>query len=230
MDPLSLGIMGGSIALPLLFKAISEYRKYQQPMITPQGQAPSPTPTAANVLGSSVGFSPTATPTSTVVQKVIPTPSGEVTQNNAVDYTEIERKIKQGLVDYGGEDLPAIKQIPVMMNAIKSHDLFRNNPYLLPQQAILETSGGRNITRPNNLINYGIRSPQINKLFSEVGVDEALRRSAKEMGETGSVYKRFRTGAELSDTELDDYAKQFEPANPEYPRNLKEGIKYFKSK
>jgi len=179
---------------------------------------------------SSVSFNPTPTPTTTQVQNIVPTTSNEVVEpNNAIDYDEIERKIRTGLIKYGGEDLPAIKQIPIMMEAIKKHDLFRNNPYLIPQQAILETSGGKNISYPNNLINYGIRSEDINKLFEQVGIDEALQRSAKEMGETGQVYKRFRTGKPLTEQELEEYAKQYEPTNPQYYHNLKEGLKYFES-
>lgn len=229
MNPVALAFLATTVP-SALFSAIAKYRNIKQAQQQQTPPTPTATPTPQNVLGTSVGFAPTTTPTTAPQQNVVPTPSGEVVENNGVDYAEIERKIRKGLVDYGGESLPALQQVPSMMEAIKKYPLFRANPYLLPQQTILETSGGRNVTYPNNYINYGIRSKAINDLFKEVGPAEALSRSAKEMGETGTVYKRFRTGNELSDTELDDYAKQYEPTNPEYPRNLREGIKYFKSK
>ena len=170
----------------------------------------------------------------TPTQAPTPTPSVQGYQapqnSDYVNYDDIENNIRQGLTNYGGSDLPFLNYMPTVMDATKKYDLFRNNPYLIPQLAILETSGGKNVTRPNNLINYGVGSPEISKLFAEVGMEDALRRSLKEMGETGNVYSRFRKDRPLTDDELLDFARTYEPANPDYPQNLLAGYKQFGQK
>lgn len=140
---------------------------------------------------------------------------------------DIEKRIRERLISYGGEDLPALQYLPEFVEATQNYDLFKHNPYLLPQISILETSGGRNVTRPNNLINYGVRSPEIMALFERVGMQEALKRSIKEMGETGSAYARFRTGRPLTDEELMDFARTYEPMNESYYENLRSGMSTF---
>lgn len=139
-------------------------------------------------------------------------------------------KIKEAINFYGGENAPLHKYENVISEAVEKYDLFRNNPYLIPVISHLETSSGRNITRPNNLINYGIRSEKINELFKKVGVEEALRRSLKEMAETGTVYKKFNTGKPLTDEEIIEFAKIYEPENDSYPENLLNGIRSIESK
>ena len=144
---------------------------------------------------------------------------------------EVERApatpdVSQAINVFGGEDAPLHKYSHVIEEAIGKYPLFKNNPYLIPVVSHLETSSGRNITRPNNLINYGIRSEKINELFGKVGIEDALRRSLKEIGSTGTVYKKFDTGKPLTDEEILEFAKTYEPANPDYPENLLNGIRH----
>lgn len=139
---------------------------------------------------------------------------------------ELEQKIRAGFVGQVGE-VPALQYIPEFVQAAQQYPIFQQNPYLMPQVAILETTGGKHITRPNNLINYGIRDPKINEIFKQVGIREALQRSLKEIGETGNTYARFRTGKPLSESELQDFARTYEPMNDSYYDNLVKGIQFF---
>jgi len=154
-------------------------------------------------------------------------PPTDLPTQNGFDPATVEQKIRKGLASYGGTDSVAYQQIPQFMKAINDIQFYKDNPFLAPQQSILETSAGKYITHKNNLLNYGIKSPQIEKLFSNVGLSDALMRSMKEIGQTGDTYKRFRTGKPLTASELTDYAKTYEPQNPDYPRALIEGLKYF---
>lgn len=128
---------------------------------------------------------------------------------------------------YGGKDAPLHKYAPQMAEATQ-YDFWKNNPELLALLPHLETSSGRNITRPNNLINYGIRDPKINELFERVGVEDALRRSLKEIGETGNTYSGFRTGQPLTDEELLAFASVYEPMNEDYGPNLVDGRQHIR--
>lgn len=128
---------------------------------------------------------------------------------------------------YGGKDAPLHKYIPQLSEATQ-YDFWKNNPELLALIPHLETSSGRNITRPNNLINYGIRDPKINELFERVGIEEALSRSLKEIGETGRTYAGFRTGQPLTDEELLAFANIYEPMNEDYGPNLVNGRQHIR--
>lgn len=125
---------------------------------------------------------------------------------------------------YGGKDAPLHKYVPQMQEATQ-YDFWNNNPELLALLPHLETSSGRNITRPNNLINYGIRDPKINDLFERVGIEDAFRRSLKEIGDTGNTYSSFRTGSPLTDEQLLEFASVYEPMNSSYGPNLVDGRK-----
>ena len=138
--------------------------------------------------------------------------------------------VKKAINVFGGKGAPLHKYEHVIENAIDKYDLFKNNPYLIPVIAHLETSSGRNITRPNNLINYGIRIKKINELFERVGIEDALRRSLKEIGSTGSTYKKFRTGKPLTDEEILEFGSKYEPENLDYPKNLLNGIREIEKK
>lgn len=174
-----------------------------------------PTPNSMHVYPRVNRSKPTVTPTSTpqAIPTVVP---------------DLERRIRAGFTgQLKTQNVPALQYTHVFTEAAQKYPMFRANPYLMPQVAILETTGGKYITRPNNLINYGIKDPKINNLFSQVGIEEALRRSLKEIGETGNTYKRFRTGKKLSPAELQDFARTYEPENPSYYDNLLKGIEYF---
>ncbi len=152
-----------------------------------------------------------------------------VDQYTQPDFNSIESNLKSGYTKYGGKNLPALDYVPVMMDAIKNIQFWKDNPYLAAQLSILETSGGKFVTKPNNLINYGIRDPKINALFQNVGMEDALRRSMLEIGQTGNTYSKFRTGKPLTEAELIDFAETYEPQNGDYPRSLIEGLKQFQN-
>jgi hypothetical protein len=169
-------------------------------------------PTPSSYAGSTT--TPLATPTA------MPTP----TPMQPPDYN-----LTHAINTYGGRDAPLHRYSNVLEEATEKYPLFRNNPYLIPVIAHLETSSGRNITRPNNLINYGIRDPKINELFGRVGIEEAFRRSLREIGQTGSVYRRFDTNRPLTDEQIMEFGKTYEPMNEEYATNLLRGIRYIES-
>ena len=155
-----------------------------------------------------------------------PTPSPQPTPQ--FDPVELARKINSGYNEYSqGIPVPALDAVSVMVDAAKNIDFWKHNPYLAPGLSIAETSAGRNMTYENNLINYGIRNPKINAIFKEVGLQEALKRSMLEIGSTGNVYKRFRTGKPLTDAELQDFAKTYEPTNDNYYNIIKSQMDTF---
>lgn len=119
------------------------------------------------------------------------------------------------------------KYIPEFVDAALNYQFFKDNPDILPTIFIQETSAGRNITRPNNPINYGVSSPTISAQFAASDPITNLRNAIKEIAETGNVYKEFRTGKPMTDSELTKFAKKYEPANGNYPQYLKEGRKIF---
>jgi hypothetical protein len=142
-----------------------------------------------------------------------------------MELAEIERKMRAGLNRY-----PKMEQyIPTMMEAVNNYPMFRANPFLIPQQAILETSGGANITRPNNLINWGIRDPEANARFSQMTIEDVLKAAMDRLGKTTSIpaYKALHHGRKATPEELKMYANTYEPANLSYYDNLAKGIEYF---
>lgn len=139
----------------------------------------------------------------------------------------IEEKIRKGLINYVGEDAPVLEFVPQMVEATKKYDIFKNNPFLLPTISILETSGGRNITRPNNLLNWGINYPGNNLLFSLMSQQDVLGRAISGLGERSSYYEPFRTGESMSEEDVSRFARTYEPANLSYGSNLWEGMKFF---
>jgi len=164
-----------------------------------------------------------------------PTPSPQFAQPtptpqpafDSTNHTEIERKMRQGLREYsqkatGGKELPVERYIPKFMEAVKKYDFFKKNPFLLPQIAILETSGGKYITRPNNLLNWGINYPGNNQLFAQMNMDEVLDRAISGIGERSPYYNEIR-----KTNDLQKFAETYEPSNKDYYRSLKSGMDYF---
>lgn len=166
---------------------------------------------------------PTATPTITELLEK----QDQVEQQVLGSTSNIEDRIRQGLINYGGEDLPALEYVPQFAEAAERYPLFANNPYLLPQISVLETSGGRNITRPNNLLNWGINYPGNNEIFAEKSIPWVLERAISGLGERSSYYEPFRTGEPLTREEIEQFAKTYEPKNPQYGHNLWEGMRIF---
>ena len=129
---------------------------------------------------------------------------------------------------YGGEDAPIKKYIPQFNQAIQQHDFWKNNPELLALIPYLETSSGRNITRPNNLTNWGINYPGNNAVFSKMTEAQVLDRFITGLGSRSKIYKKWRTGKPLTDQELLEFGSKYEPNNPSYGPNLVQGRKFIR--
>jgi hypothetical protein len=147
----------------------------------------------------------------------------------------VERKIRSGFQEYGGGDeLPIEEYIPMFLQAAQDYDIFRQNPYLLPQVSILESSGGRNVTRENNPLNWGARlqaagdyNPEsveqsIMDAITAIAGDTADRPEGTARGRTASYYEPFRESGDI-----EDFANIYEPANESYYDNLLRGIEFF---
>lgn len=172
---------------------------------------PTPSP------NSTYNSAPTNTPTSSPVQTPMPTP---------MPINDISEKIRKGLVDYGGENLPALDYIPLFEQAAQQYPVFAHNPYLLPQISILESSGGRNITRPNNPLNWGARM-QAQGLFNPISYEESINKAVSGIGERMGAYEPFRVDRPLTEEEIYQFANIYEPANQSYGPNLFAGIQRF---
>ena len=158
--------------------------------------------------------------------KVQPQPASE--QYASPQPQDVEEQMRKVLTDYGGEDLPAMDYIPLFMEAMKMYPMFAQNPYLLPQMSILESSGGQNVTRPNNPLNWGARV-QAEGGFSPESFEESIMKAITGMGERFDYYEPFRQDRPLTDEEIMAFAQVYEPANAGYGGNLLEGIKHFQN-
>lgn len=141
--------------------------------------------------------------------------------------------IKKRLDDYqaktGNEGTGVYEKfIPEFVDAALKYQLFKDNPDLLPTIFIQETSAGRNITRANNAINYGVADPKIQAKFAARDIITNLRASIEEIAQSGTAYSQFRTGKPLTDEELMAFARKYEPANADYPKYLLEGRQVYK--
>jgi len=157
----------------------------------------------------------------------------------------VEEKIRRGLRAYsdkyaGGKQLPIEEYIPLFVKATEKYPIFKQNPYLLPQISILESSAGLNVTRPNNPLNWGARV-QKQGLYSpkswEQSINDAITAIAGDIGarppsqpiryRQTTYYEPFRNTGDIN-----LFAKAYEPRGDEgrsYARDLIEGIKVFEN-
>lgn len=179
-------------------------------------QQPNPRPSPATMLV--MGQSATSTPWGK---------TGEPDPNLVNNITAGYEKYKQSQNFQG--TLPAQNLAPIFAEFAQRYPLYQQNPYLMPAVAIYETSGGLNVTRPNNLINYGVRLPVVQRIFSQpsMTMEEALRRSLYEMAKPGSPYAKYATGRPMTREELIRFAQQYEPNNGAYFGNLSGGLQEF---
>jgi hypothetical protein len=159
------------------------------------------------------------------VQQAIP----QVSQVQAQEPIASLDKIAKAIQVYGGQDAPLLAYTQQIANASTKYDLYKNNPYLIPVISHLETSSGRNVTRPNNLTNWGINYPGNNERFANMTQEQVLDRAISGMAERSPYYQQFRTGKPLTDEEIMALGKIYEPANNDYPTNLLNGIRYIES-
>ena len=170
--------------------------------------------------------SPVSTPVPQEIQKIIP-PTKTVENNyQKQNFPELESKISKAISIYGGENAPILKYSSQIAQATEKYQFLKDNPYLVPLIAHLETSSGRNITRPNNLLNWGINFPGNNEIFATMTPEQVLDKALSGLGERDSNYSKFRTGKPLTDEELLEFAKKYEPANDSYGPNLVNGRKF----
>lgn len=166
---------------------------------------------------------PVSTPSSTPAPTVAPFPVSTNKGGGFPDPQEIARKIRAGYAEYSkGVPLPALDHVDQFVQATQQYPFFAKNPYLLPQIAILETSGGRNITRPNNLLNWGINVPGNNEAFSKMTPAEVVARAISGLGQRSPYYNEIR-----QTNDLQKFAKIYEPTNDSYYNALTEGFKLF---
>lgn len=150
---------------------------------------------------------------------------GDDTQlDNSNSSENLGQKILKGLRAQLGKKTPIEDYIPQFVDAANKYPFFKQNPYLLPQLSILETSGGQNVTRPNNFLNWGINYPGNNDAFSKMKPEDVLDRAISGLGERDPNYTNIRQTNDLM-----QFAKTYEPANPDYYNNLVKGMQVFQS-
>lgn len=158
-------------------------------------------------------------------KKPVPTPTPKM--------SEIERKMRAGLESYakthGYGRLPIMKHVPQFVEATK-YPIFRENPFLLPQMSILESSGGLNVTRANNPLNWAARI-QKQGLYSPKSWEESINDAITAIAGARPPGPRFRQTLYYEPFRrtgnLKTFSDIYEPANPDYYQSLIEGIKLF---
>lgn len=136
--------------------------------------------------------------------------------------------LKSMIAIYGGADAP-LNQYADQLAGATRYQFWKDNPELLALIPHLETSSGRNVTRPNNLTNWGINYPGNNAIFETMTKQQVLDRFISGLGERDKNYTSFRTGSPLTDEQLLEFAKKYEPANGSYGPNLIEGRKHLRT-
>lgn len=164
---------------------------------------------------------PTPTPTPLPTPMPTPMPTPTPTPDNLAEMTRM-------LSIYGGNDAPIHQYAAQLNKARQTYDFWNDNPELLALLPHLETSSGRNITRPNNLTNWGINYPGNNEIFAQMTPEEVLDRFITGVAERSPYYADFRTGEPLTDEELLRFASIYEPANQGYGQNLVEGRRHIR--
>jgi len=215
------GVMSGYVkpAFEKVREAITP-KPYEKTIYAEQGPSPTqaPMPTATPT--------PTAMPSPTMMPQATPSYAPSA---NDYDLAEIERKIIAALTEYGGQDLPLLNFVPQMLEAAQRYPIFQQNPYLLPEVGILESSGGRNVTRPNSPFNWGINYPGNLEAYEQMTPEEILERMITGLGERMPAYEQFRTNQPLTDEEIRAFSNTYvgEPGAYDNGRSLSEGMKWF---
>lgn len=182
-------------------------------------------PETAPIIDPPVASAPPAASFDSVVNTASP-------GSGSFNRDEIANRIRQGFTGQVGK-VPALDYVDNFVNAAQNYPMFRENPYLLPQIAIMETTGGKYISpnHANNILSYGVGNPNIEKIFAGTDIGDVIDRTAREIGQTGSVYAKYRTGKPLTDQELADFITTYAPPHENntaaYIDGLLKGIKYF---
>ena len=168
-----------------------------------------------------------------VIEKDQPAP--EVKEEVTKEDADIEKNIRKGLKQYSkGGDLPIEEQIPLFVEIAKKYPIFQKYPYLLPQISILESSGGQNITRENNPLNWaariqkqGLYQPQSwEQSIMDAATAIAGDRPAGPRQRQQTYYDKFRKTGDIA-----DFANAWEPRGDKgrsYAHDLIMGMEQFK--
>lgn len=116
--------------------------------------------------------------------------------------------IKSMIALYGGSDAP-LNQYADQLAGATRYQFWKDNPELLTLFPFQETSSGRNVTKPNNLTNWGIFGPGNNEVFSQMTKAQVLDRFITGMAERDPNYVKYRTGKSLTDQELIDLGNKY---------------------
>ncbi len=138
----------------------------------------------------------------------------------AQEIQAITEAIEKGFDTYGGA--PARKYARVFAKEAVKYPATRKQPFLVPALSILETSGGKNVTYPNNITNWGIYEPT----FKPKDVETVIERTTSGLAKRYPQYKEFQKTGKLKDL-VYVYAPPTENNSSQYLRNLKEKIKMF---
>lgn len=134
----------------------------------------------------------------------------------------IPQAIRRGFREINhGQDLPVSTLSATFANEAQKNNL---NPFLLPAVSVLESSGGKKETYPNNPLNWGITAPS----FKPKTPQETIKKAASGIG-TGrgfSYYKDYRRTGNLRDFAT-HYAPPSENNTERYINNLTGLIKIF---
>lgn len=141
-------------------------------------------------------------PTPTKAQPPSPTPTP--------DY---EKAIKGFMTDYGA---PAATLSADFVKEGQKYPITRKYPYLVPSLSINETSGGKNVTFPNNITNWGIKEPS----FQPTSPQQVIERTTSGIGKRAPFYEDFRNTGNLEDFAA-HYAPPGENNTKKYVENLK---------
>lgn len=128
----------------------------------------------------------------------------------------------KGFGKYGAT--PSAQAVQEMVKAQSDYPVFRDNPALLPGVSIIESSAGRNMTRPRNdptnLLNWGIYTD-----FMPKDQAHSVSRAASGIGERMSYYEPFRQSGKL-----EDFTSAYAPAsdgNEGYLNKLLSAMQHF---
>jgi len=169
---------------------------------------------------------PTPTPTAMPTPTPTPTPL----------FPDLEERMRAGFLKYsGGKTLPIAPYVPQFAQAARKYPILQQHPFLMPAVSITESSGGQNVTRENNPLNWGARLQEkglykpgsweesINDAITAIAGDlEARPTTQPERYRSTTYYEPFRQSGELQ-----TFADIYEPANKDYYRTLIEALKNF---
>lgn len=164
---------------------------------------------------------------------ISPLPNEPLTQAPKQEKQIIKEAIVKGLTEYGANP-KLIGMADKFAEATQRYPIFKKYPFLLPQIAIAETSGGKYITRENNPLNWGARiqaKGNYNPKSWDQSIEDAITAIGGDAnrGEAGSsrqrqteYYKQFRKSGDLK-----DFANVYEPDNGDYYDILAKGMPLF---